>query len=104
MNIDYIKQKIESLKDETEIVYLYSIAIEHFTELKEQINFVENPIPIRNDINTILSQHLKDTIDNGIEECKKMIQFHLNYRKTHSKDINISDKKVKSKEFKFEYR
>lgn len=95
MDITVIKQNIESMNDEVDIVQTYSIAIEHFEELMLQINFVKNPVPIRNDINELMHKYFIAGCNDAINQCREMIQFHLNHGQNRNKDIVINEKKPK---------
>lgn len=95
MDINIVKQRIESMNDEVDIVQSYSIAIEHLEELLVQINFMDNPIPLRNDINTCVHNYFRHGICDAIEECRNMIKFHLTHAQSRNKDVQIINKKEK---------
>jgi hypothetical protein len=95
MDITNIKYNIESMTDEVDIVQSYSIAIEHLEELMTQINFVDNPVSIRNDINKTVHKYFIEGCNDAINQCRDMIKFHLNHGQNRNKDIVIKDKQPK---------
>lgn len=95
MDITNIKWNIESMTDEVDIVQSYSIAIEHLEELMTQISFVDNPVPLRNDINKIVHKYFIEGCNDAINQCREMIKFHLNHGQNRDKDIVIKDNKTK---------
>lgn len=89
MEIDKIIQDAETNLDEVDIVFNYSIAIEHLMELKEQISFADNPIPLRNKLNKCIHKEFLDLIDRDINRFKEMIRLHTEFKR---KQITIDNK------------
>lgn len=103
MDISNIAERIESLDDEIDMVYNYSILIEHCKDLKNEIKFGEHPNATKDYFNKQFHLSLIQSLDETIEKLRNAINFHTRNHKEKLPKSNTTKFSINSndKPFKF---
>ena len=97
MDIKNIIDIVNQLPDDVDKVLHISIAIEHLSELKEQIQFQEHPVRFKHELNNSVLNSIRQDLDNTIEELRNNIKFYLHY----NNEYNIKQRKEVNNKISF---
>lgn len=100
MDIKNIIDIINQLPDDVDKVLHISIAIEHLSELKEQIQFQEHPIIFKRELNNSVLNSIKQDLDSAITELRNNIKFYLHY----NNEYNIKQRNDLKNKINFNYK